>query len=514
LTAKEKGGELSLCQSRLPGTRQVPERFTAMGNIPRLVLWLCRKFTREDLQELVQQLQEILAGRQPEPQPRDDFRQQHPHYRDFSVDPRAPLTQPPAPSRTGDWRQLRKQYERQHHRPLAPIQRAGANPLPRACRCPHCGAPREFLYANDGRKARQLRCKVCGGFSPLAPSLRPLPTPYWCPYCHSALFRWKQRADCTIYKCPAARCPHYRQKQAALNWKEKFFQKLRPTQFKLRYQYREYHFQPAQLAPSAPDRPTVDLTRLHRSSDVLGLVLAFHISFALSARKTAQVLRPIFGVPLSYQSVLNYAQAAAYYCHVFNLRHKAPLSDTATGDETYIRVAGKHQYTFFFLDPQGHHLTSYHVAPERDALAATVALGEAARTLPQDQALRFITDGNPAYQAGLHFLNAHRPASQPPHTLRQVIGLENLDATSTEFRPFKQLIERRNRTYKYHVRPAYGFATRNGAVALTTLFVTYYNFLRPHLSLGYRVPVSLPEVSSVTTLQGQWNKILALALAA
>ena len=108
------------------------------------------------------------------------------------------------------------------------------------------------------------------------------------------------------------------------------------------------------------DRPTVDLTRLHRSSDVLGLVLAFPISFALSARKTAQVLRQIFGVPLSYQSVLNYAQAAAYYCHAF----------------------------------------------------------------------------------------------------------------------------------------------------------THYNFLRPHLALGYRVPVALPELSSITTLQGRWNKILALALAA
>jgi hypothetical protein len=54
-----------------------------MGSIPRLVLCLCRKFTRQDLQELVQQLQAILAGRQPEPQPRDDLRQQHPHYRDF-----------------------------------------------------------------------------------------------------------------------------------------------------------------------------------------------------------------------------------------------------------------------------------------------------------------------------------------------------------------------------------------------------------------------------------------------
>jgi transposase-like protein len=298
-----------------------------------------------------------------------------------------------------------------------------------------------------------------------------------------------------------------------LKWNEKLLQQLRPSQFKLRYHYREYHFQPAQLAPSAPDRPTVDLTRLHRSSDVLGLVLAFHISFALSARKTALVLRQVFGVPVSYQSVLNYAQAAAYYCHAFNLRHKGPLSHTATGDETYIRVAGKHRYTFFFLDPQRHQITSYHVAAQRDALAATVALGEAARTLPQDQALRFITDGNPAYQAGVHFLNAHRSASQPPHTLRQVIGLENLDQVSTQFRPFKQLIERLNRTYKHHVRPACGFASQNGAMALTTLFVTHYNFLRPHSALAYQAPVPLPELNSVTTLQGKWNKILQQALA-
>ena len=270
---------------------------------------------------------------------------------------------------------------------------------------------------------------------------------------------------------------------------------------------------PSQLTPAAPDRPPVDLARLQRSSDVLGLVLAFHVSFALSARKTAQVLRQIFGVPLSYQSVLNYAQAAAYSCHAFNLRHQGPLSDTATGDETYLRIDGKHHYTFFFLDPQGHHITSYHVASQRDTLAATVALGEAARTLPEDRALRFITDGNPAYQAGLHFLNAHRSAAQPPHTLRQVIGLENCRLRSERISPLRgrDSSNTSTRTYKYHVRPACGFATRNGAVALTTLFVTHYNFLRPHLALGYRVPIPLPELSSVTTLQGQWNKILALA---
>jgi len=489
-----------------------------MSSIPRLVLWLCRKFTRQDLQQLVHELQEILAGRQPEPQPRDDFRQQHPHYRDFYVDPLAPFTQAPAvavAAPTLDWQQLCAQYLRDHGRPLSPVRRRrDARPVPPSSRCAHCDAPPEFLYLNDGRQASQLRCKVCGGLSQLAPRHRLThPTRYGCPYCHSALYRWKQRPDCTLYKCPCDRCPHYLQKQQALKSSEKLLQKLRLSQFKLRYQYREYHFQPAQLAPSAPHRPIVDLTRIHRSCDVLGLVLAFHISFALSARKTAQVLREVFGVSLSYQSVLHYAQGAAYYCHAFNLRRKAPLGDTATGDETYLRVAGKHQSTFLFLDPQNHQITSYHVASQRDALAATVALGEAARTLPEDRSLRFITDGNPSYPAGVHFLNAHRSASQPAFTLRQVIGLENRDEVSTEFRPFQQLIERLNRTYKHHVRPACGFATQNGAVALTTLFVTHYNFLRPHSALDYRVPVPLPELSSVTTLQGKWNKILALALA-
>jgi hypothetical protein len=138
-------------------------------------------------------------------------------------------------------------------------------------------------------------------------------------------------------------------------------------------------------------------------------------------------------------------------------------------------------------------------------------MGEAVSTLPETEALHFITDANPSYVAALHYLNAQRPDTQPRHTLSQVLGLQNLDEVSTEYRPFKQLIERLNRTYKYHVRSACGFATRNGAVAVTTLFVTFYNFLRPHMALRYRTPVELPELQQIATLQGRWNKILELA---
>ena len=91
------------------------------------------------------------------------------------------------------------------------------------------------------------------------------------------------------------------------------------------------------------------------------------------------------------------------------------------------------------------------------------------------------------------------------------VRLQNLDAESEEFRAFKQLIERLNRTFKYHVRPAAGFNSTNGAVALTTLFVTHYNFLRPHMSLDYKAPVQLPELKAISTIQGKWSRILSLA---
>jgi len=238
--------------------------------------------------------------------------------------------------------------------------------------------------------------------------------------------------------------------------------------------------------------------------------LAFHISCAITARKTAFILRNIFNVPISYQTVLNYAEAAAYHCHLFNLQRKGPIDDINAGDETYIKIQGKHNYVFFFISTKSLKITAYHVANNRDVLPATTAMLEAIRTQDPTQQITLITDGNPSYGAGIHFINANRNLL-PKITHQKVIGLQNLDKNSAEFRLYKQIIERLNRTYKSHVRPTHGFNVRNGAIALTTLFVTHYNFLRPHMSLNYQVPVPLPELESITTLQGKWMKILSMA---
>lgn len=278
----------------------------------------------------------------------------------------------------------------------------------------------------------------------------------------------------------------------------------------MRYQYREYHFTQTQLKHSKPDFSKVDLDKIHNSPDVLGLALAFHVSFAITARKTAFILRHVFGIQISYQTVLNYAESAAPYCHLFNLHYKGDIDNESAGDETYIKIAGEYAYAFLFISAINHKITAYHLAGSRHTLPATVAMIEACRTAKTDQKITLVTDGNPAYPSGIHFINEQRNPDNPIQH-RKVIGLQNLDEESELYRHYKQIIERLNRTYKFHIRPAGGFKSTNGAIALSTLFVTHFNFLRPHIALKYRVPIPMDELQSIQTIQGKWCRIIDLA---
>ena len=66
-----------------------------MDQLSRFVVWLCSKFPREHLEFINKELSDILQGRKEFPvNPKDAFREKHPNYRNFTVDPSAPLPQP------------------------------------------------------------------------------------------------------------------------------------------------------------------------------------------------------------------------------------------------------------------------------------------------------------------------------------------------------------------------------------------------------------------------------------
>ena len=92
-----------------------------MKKTARFVIWICSKFTREEIEEIIQGLLDVLANRNPEVKPKDDFKEKHPHYRSFFVDPNPPLKVPPKTTPKLDWRKLLSTYEEKKGHPLEPV---------------------------------------------------------------------------------------------------------------------------------------------------------------------------------------------------------------------------------------------------------------------------------------------------------------------------------------------------------------------------------------------------------
>jgi transposase-like protein len=276
----------------------------------------------------------------------------------------------------------------------------------------------------------------------------------------------------------------------------------------VRYIYREFLFDYKPVEKASPVKPKVDLSRLYVSPHTLGLILTYHINYGLSARRTAALMKDVHNVKVSHQSVLNYVNAVSLVMKPFVDHYPYELSNSFCGDETYIRVSGRWHYLFFFFDAVKKIILSYPVSPNRDTFSAVKAIDQVLQKLkaiPED--LMFVVDGNPIYILAQHFFAQHGIHFD----VHKVIGLTNEDPVSKEHRPLKQIIERLNRTFKGNYRPTHGFGSEDGSVSFVTLFVAYFNFLRPHSALENRVPVIIPELQDMPHMPARWTKLIDLA---
>lgn len=65
------------------------------NKIIRFVVWICSKFTRIEIEQIISELLKILSDKNPIIKPKDGFKEEHPNYRNFYVDPNPPLTSKP-----------------------------------------------------------------------------------------------------------------------------------------------------------------------------------------------------------------------------------------------------------------------------------------------------------------------------------------------------------------------------------------------------------------------------------
>jgi transposase-like protein len=242
----------------------------------------------------------------------------------------------------------------------------------------------------------------------------------------------------------------------------------------------------------------------------MSLCLTMHVNLGLSLRKTAQALKDLYNIQISHQQVANYARTAAIVIKPFVDSYNYDIGNTFTADETYIKVRGVKGYIWFIMDVVSRSIIGYQVSDNRGVGPCIMAMRRAFRhlkTLPEH--FKFIADGYSAYPlAAQQFLREF--GDDFNFDITQVIGLTNDDAVSKEFRPYKQMIERLNRTFKASYRVSCGYDNFEGANYNVALWVAYYNFLRPHQHKGYQVLNKVALLQGADNMPGKWQLLIFL----
>lgn len=304
------------------------------------------------------------------------------------------------------------------------------------------------------------------------------------------------------------KCPYYLHNLKKVD-KEHLDKDYGKNEYKLHYIYREFTIDFFKMDLNTLPKNASSLKFSRFDSHVMSLCLTFHVNLGLSLRKT-QALKDLYNIRISHQQIANYCKTAAICIKPFVDAYDYDAGDTFTADETYIKVSGIKTYIWFIMDAAKRSIIGYRVSDNRGVGPCIMAMRMAFRhfkELPQN--FRFIADSYSAYPlAAQQFFREFGEAFH--FNITQVIGLTNDDAVSKESRPFKQMIERLNRTYKASYRNTNGFDNIDGANYDLALWVAYYNFLRPHKHNNYQVLNEVDMLKGADNMPGKWQLLILL----
>ncbi len=339
-------------------------------------------------------------------------------------------------------------------------------------------------------------CKICDSrFSP--DESRFSSVKLRCPHCGNTLVPKKDRKHFIVHKCVNPKCPYYLHNLKKVD-KADLAEDYGKNKYQLHYIYREFTMDFFSMDLNTLPKNASSLKFNKHNSHVMSLCLTLHVNLGLSLRKTSQALKDLYNISISHQQIANYCKTAAICIKPFVDQYPYEKNNVFTADETYIKIRGIKTYVWLIMNAATRSILGYQVSDNRGVGPCILAMRMAFHGLAKlPKNFKFIADGYSAYPlASMEF--AKKFGKDFTFTVTQVIGLTNDDAVSTEHRPFKQMIERLNRTYKASYRHTNGFDNIDGANYDLALWVAYYNFLRPHKHAGYKV------LNEVEMLQGQY----------
>ena len=320
--------------------------------------------------------------------------------------------------------------------------------------CPKCNNNHSFYrYGKDSDGYQKYQCRHCyHQFAPERPraegvNYRRCYPP--CPVCGKASFLHHDYEHYSNYRCGDKRCNH------------SFFA-VKPTTV---------------LPPSMSALfGKTDFKRMRHPVSLIITALSMFYLGKNSFRNISLILRTAFNIKVSHTTIANWCTNFAPLFDNYRLKLMPMIdvnSDEWHADETVVKVAGVKHYLWFVVDSETRFIIGFHLSPNRDSPQAfSVIKGAAEYGKPNS----IVTDRYSAYDVPVKSI---------------LDGVNHIKVESFKDDIPNNLIESFNKQFKAWYKTKQGFSSFQSANNLISMFVFFFNFVRPHSALGGCTPAQV-----------------------
>ena len=338
--------------------------------------------------------------------------------------------------------------------------------------CKKCNNNQNFYrYGKDSDGYQKYLCRVCKHqFAPDNPCVFPRITGNRlypsCPVCGKASFLHHDYEHYSNYRCWDKRCYH------------SFFA----------------------IKGNAISMPSMshlfgktDFKRMRYPIFLIITALAMFYLGKNSYRNISLILRTVFNIKVSHVTIANWCTRFAPLFDNMRLQLLPMLdlnSDEWHTDETVVKIDGKKHYLWFVVDSETRFIVAFHLSPYRSSPQAFSVLKGAAN-LGRPGAI--VSDRYSPYRAPVGSV-----FSRSTH-----IRVESFSDDISN-----NLIECFHKQFKAWYKTKQGFSSFSTANNLISMFVFFFNFVRPHSALSGLTPA---QVAGLNLSKKQKREYLLVA---
>ena len=336
-------------------------------------------------------------------------------------------------------------------------------------RCPKCNNVHSFYrYGKDKDGYQKYQCRKCNHqFVPDRPT-RPRAVRNYprCPICGHATFPHHDKELYTQYKCGNRKCNH------------------------------SFFLQKPLAIPPASVSTLLGKTDFKKMRFPVHIILSALTMFYIgknSFRNISLIFRITYNVKVSHTTIANWCKQFAPLFQNLSL-DLIPLldfdSDEWHADETVVKIKGVKHYIWFIIDSETRFVLGFHLSPRRDSTQA-FTLFDSVRHLGCPDSI--VSDRLWSYE-------------QPTKTIFS--KSKHIQVASFKDDISNNLIESFNHQFKAWYRSKQGFCSFESANNMISMFVFFFNFVRPHSSLNNLTPA---QVAGLDLSKKEKRKYLLVA---